>query len=119
VPTTLDAGVVLLKEHDTAAVWADFSLSRLLSYYSHDTLPIAEYGGYAGFIQRQQQVETALDPSWVFVAGDPNIAKFLKACATKSITYTMYSGGGLDLYTGLTGSLEPGDVFTGVDAQTT
>jgi 4-amino-4-deoxy-L-arabinose transferase-like glycosyltransferase len=119
VPTTLDAGVALLKEHDTTAVWADFSLSRLLSYYSHDTLPIAEYGGYAGFIQRQQQVETALDPSWVFVAGDPNIATFLKACATKSIKYTMYSGGGLDLYTGLSGSLEPGDVFTGVDAQTT
>jgi 4-amino-4-deoxy-L-arabinose transferase-like glycosyltransferase len=118
VPANLDSGVALLKAHDTTAVWADFSLSRLLSYFSHDTLPIGEYGGYAGFINRQQQVETALDPSWVFVAGDPNIAKFRNACAAKSITYTMYAAGGLDLYAGLTGTLEPGDVFTGADAQT-
>jgi hypothetical protein len=117
IPTDLGPGAALLQQHATP-VWADYSLSRLLSYYSHDTLTIGEYGGYVGFIKRQQQVETALDPSWVFVAGDPDIAKFLKACAAKSIKYTLYSGGGLDLYAGLTGLLEPADAFTGSEAQT-
>jgi 4-amino-4-deoxy-L-arabinose transferase-like glycosyltransferase len=118
VPTELAPGIALLQQHHATAIWADFSLARLLSYFSHDTLPVAEYGGYGGFIKRQQEVETALDPSWVFVAGDPNIAKFLSACAAHSIKYTMSSGGGLALYTGLTGPLEPGDVFTGSEAQT-
>jgi len=118
VPPDLAPGIALLKEHDSTALWADFSLSRLLAYFSHDTLPIAEYGGYEGFIKQQQQVETALDPSWVFVAGDPNIAWFLAACSRKSITYTTYSGGGLVLYTALSGPLEPADVFIGRAAQT-
>jgi hypothetical protein len=117
LPNELAPGVALLRQHP-APVWAGYALSRLLSYYSHDTLAIGEYGGDVGFIKRQQQVETALDPSWVFVAGDPDIARFLKACTAKSIRYTLYSGGGLDLYAGLSGSLEPGDVFTGPEAQT-
>jgi 4-amino-4-deoxy-L-arabinose transferase-like glycosyltransferase len=118
IPTNLGPGIALIHLHHPAAIWADYSLSPLLSYFSHDTLPIAEYGGASGFIGRQQQVETALAPSWVFVAGDPGIAAFRKACAARSIKYTTSSGGGLDLYTGLTGPLEPGDVFTGSEAQT-
>jgi hypothetical protein len=118
IPTNLDPGIALIRQHHTGPLWADYSLSRLLSYYSDDTLAVGEYGGYLGFISRQQQVETALDPSWVFVAGDPNIAAFVKACAAKSIKYTLISGGGLEVYTGLSGSLEPGDVFTGSEAQT-
>jgi hypothetical protein len=99
-------------------MWADYSLSRLLSYSSDDTLAIGEYGGSSGFIGRQQQVETALDPSWIFVAGDPDIAAFTKACGARSIRYTMFSGGGLDLFTGLTAPLEPGDVLIGAEAET-
>jgi hypothetical protein len=118
IPSNLAPGLAMLRQHHPGAMWADYSLSRLLSYYSTDTLPIGEYGGDAGFIIRQQQAETALDPSWVFVAGDSDIATFVKACAAKSIDYTMFSGGGLDLYTGLTGPLEPGDVFTGAQSQT-
>jgi 4-amino-4-deoxy-L-arabinose transferase-like glycosyltransferase len=118
VPTDLAPGIALLKAHDGTAVWADFSLSRLLAYFSDDTLPIAEYGGDEGFIKQQQEVETALDPSWVFVAGDPNIVRFLAACSRKSIRYTTYSGGGLELYTSLSAPLEPADVFIGSAAQT-
>lgn len=118
IPSNLAPGLALLRQHHPGAMWADYSLSRLLSYSSDNTLAIGEYGGVSGFIARQQQAETALDPSWVFVAGDPAIATFTKACTTKSITYRMYSGGGLDLFTGLTGPLEPGDVFTGAEAQT-
>jgi 4-amino-4-deoxy-L-arabinose transferase-like glycosyltransferase len=118
IPSSLAPGLALIQQHHPGAMWADYSLSRLLSYYSGDTLAIGEYGGYSGFINRQQQAETALDPSWVFVAGDPNIAAFVKTCAAKSIRYTEYSRGGLDLYTALTGPLEPGDVFTGAEAQT-
>lgn len=118
IPTNLAPGLAMLERHHPTALWADFSLSRLLSYYSHDTLAIGEYGGDAGFIKRQQEVETALDPSWVFVAGDPKITMFLKGCAAKSISYTSYSGGGLDLYTDLGETLEPGDVFTGPEART-
>jgi 4-amino-4-deoxy-L-arabinose transferase-like glycosyltransferase len=118
IPTDLAPALALLEQHHATVLWADFSLSRLLSFYSHDTLAIGEYGGYAGFIHRQQEAETAPDPGWVFVAGDPDMAHFLKACAARSITYTEYSGGGVDLYTGLTGTLEPGDVFTGTEAQT-
>jgi 4-amino-4-deoxy-L-arabinose transferase-like glycosyltransferase len=118
IPPNLAAGLAMLRQHHPGAMWADYSLSRLLSYESDDSLAIGEYGGYSGFIVRQQQAETALDPSWVFVAGDPDIATFIKACAARSIDYTMFSGGGLDLYTGLTGPLEPGDVFTGAQAQT-
>ena len=92
IPTNLAPGLALLRQHHPGAMWADYSLSRLLSYYSDDSLAIGEYGGDAGFIGRQQQAETALDPSWVFVAGDPNIAAFTKACAAKSIQYTMYHG---------------------------
>ena len=118
IPTDLAPAIALLQAHHATVLWADFSLSRLLSYYSHDTLAIGEYGGYAGFIHRQQQAETALNPSWIFVAGDPDIAPFLKACAARSIKYTEYLGGGVDLYSGLTGTLEPSDVFTGSEAQT-
>lgn len=118
IPSNLAPGLALLRQRDPGAMWADYSLSRLLTYYSKDTVAIGEYGGFSGFIARQQQAETALDPSWVFVAGDPAIATFTKACAARSIEYTMYSGGGLDLFTGLTGPLEPGDVFTGAEAQT-
>ena len=117
-PVESRPGLALLRQRDPGAMWADYSLSRLLTYYSKDTVAIGEYGGFSGFIARQQQAETALDPSWVFVAGDPAIATFTKACAARSIEYTMYSGGGLDLFTGLTGPLEPGDVFTGAEAQT-
>jgi hypothetical protein len=118
IPTNLAPGLALLRQHHPVAMWADYSLSRLLSYSSNNTLAIGEYGGASGFIRRQQQAETAPDPSWVFVAGDPNIAAFTKACAAKSIEYTMYAGGGLDLYTALTGPLEPSDVFTDAEAQT-
>jgi hypothetical protein len=118
IPTDLAPGIALLRDHNATATWADYSLARLLSYFSDDTLVVAEYGGYAGFIHRQQQVETALDPSWVFVAGDPNIARFREACTANSITYTMSSGGGLDLFTGLSSPLEPGDVFSGSEGQT-
>jgi hypothetical protein len=118
IPTDLAPAIALVERHHATVLWADYSLSRLLSYYSHDTLAVGEYGGYAGFIHPQQEAETALDPAWVFVAGDPDIARFLKACAARFITYTEYSGGGVDLYAGLTGTLEPGDVFTGAAAQT-
>jgi 4-amino-4-deoxy-L-arabinose transferase-like glycosyltransferase len=118
IPVNLAPGLTLLRDHHPGAVWADYSLSRMLSYYSDDTLAIGEYGGYSGFTNRQQQAETALDPSWVFVAGDPDIAAFTKTCAAKSIQFTMFSGGGLELFTGLTAPLEPGDVFTGAEAQT-
>jgi 4-amino-4-deoxy-L-arabinose transferase-like glycosyltransferase len=118
IPVNLAPGLVLVRDHHPGPLWADYSLSRLLSYYSDDSLAIGEYGGYSGFIARQQQAETALDPSWVFVAGDPNIAAFTKACAAKSIEYTTFTGGGLELFTGLTAPLEPGDVFTGSEAQT-
>jgi 4-amino-4-deoxy-L-arabinose transferase-like glycosyltransferase len=118
IPANLAAGLALIRQHRPGPLWADYSLSRLLSYYSDDSLAIGEYGGYSGFIDRQQQAETALDPSWVFVAGDPNIAAFTKACAAKSIEYTTFTGGGLELFTGLTAPLEPGDVFTGSEAQT-
>jgi hypothetical protein len=118
IPADLGPGLALLEHHHGAALWADVSLSRLLSYYSHDTLAIGEYGGGAGFLTRQQQVETALDPSWVFVAGDPAIAAFLRACATRSITYARSSAGGLVLYTDMTGSVEPSDVFSDAEART-
>jgi hypothetical protein len=118
IPTDLGPGVALLQHHHPPAVWAEFSLSRLLSYFSNDTLPIGEYGGYGGFLARQQEVETALDPSWVFLEGDPHITSFLNACRSRSISYAVYRGGGLVLYTDLDGSLEPGDVFTGAEART-
>jgi 4-amino-4-deoxy-L-arabinose transferase-like glycosyltransferase len=118
IPSNLAPALALIRQHDPGAMWADYSLARLLSYYSDDTLAIGAYGGDAGFINRQQQAETALDPSWVFVAGDPDIAAFVKVCTARSIEYTVSSRGGLDLYTGLTAPLEPGDVFTGVEAQT-
>jgi hypothetical protein len=118
IPANLGPGVSLLEQHHPAAIWSEYSLSRLLSYDSGDTLPIAEYGGTVGFLARQQQVETALDPSWVFVIGDPHIADFLAACRTHSIAYTAVTGGGLVLYTDLTGPLEPIDVFSGAEART-
>ena len=118
IPANLAPGIALIRQHRPGPLWADYSLSRLLSYYSDDSLAIGEYGGYSGFIDRQQQAETALDPSWVFVAGDPNIATFTKVCAARSIEYATFTGGGLELFTGLTAPLEPGDVFTGSEAQT-
>ncbi len=118
IPGNLSAGVTMLEQHHPGAIWADYALSRLLSFTSGDHLPIGEYGGDVGFVARQQQVETALDPSWVFVAGDPEVASFLRACQSRSITYTEYTSGGLVLYTDLTGTLEPGDVFSGVEPQT-
>jgi 4-amino-4-deoxy-L-arabinose transferase-like glycosyltransferase len=118
IPTNLGPGVSFLEQHHPAAIWAEYSLSRLLSFDSGDTLPIAEYGGTVGFLERQQQVETALDPSWVFVAGDPHIADFLAACRTRSIAYTVSTGGGLVLYSNLSGPLEPVDVFSGAEART-
>ena len=62
--------------------------------------PSASTEATSGFIGRQQQVETALDPSWVFVAGDPNIATFTKACAARSIEYTMSRAEGWSCITG-------------------
>jgi 4-amino-4-deoxy-L-arabinose transferase-like glycosyltransferase len=118
IPANLGPGVALLEEHRPAAIWAEYSLSRLLSYDSGDTLPIAEYGGTVGFLARQQQVETALDPAWVFVTGDPHIASFLAACRAHSIAYTVATGGGLVLYSNLSGPLEPIDVFSGTEAST-
>jgi len=118
IPADLGPGVVFLERHHPAAVWAEYSLSRLLSFRSGDTLPIAEYGGTVGFLARQQQVETALDPSWVFVAGDPHIANFLAACRSHAIAYTVATGGGLVLYTNLSAPLEPVDVFSGAEART-
>jgi 4-amino-4-deoxy-L-arabinose transferase-like glycosyltransferase len=118
IPASLAPGLALIGRRHPGAMWADYSLSRLLSYSSDDTLAIGEYGGSSGFIGRQQQVETALDPSWIFVAGDPDIAAFTKACGARSIRYTMFSGGGLDLFTGLTAPLEPGDVLIGAEAET-
>jgi 4-amino-4-deoxy-L-arabinose transferase-like glycosyltransferase len=118
IPGNLSAGIAMLEQHHPGAIWAEYSLSRLLSFASRDTLPIGEYGGDVGFLARQQQVETALDPSWVFVAGDPRIATFLQACGTNDISYATATGGGLVLYTDLTGSLEPGDVFSGGEGRT-
>ncbi|HEY6469248.1 MAG TPA: glycosyltransferase family 39 protein [Candidatus Dormibacteraeota bacterium] len=118
IPVNLGPGVTLLEQHHPAAIWAEYSLSRLLSYDSGDTLPIAEYGGTVGFLARQQQVETALDPAWVFVSGDPHIAAFLAACRTHSIAYSVATGGGLVLYSNLSGPLEPIDVFSGTEART-
>jgi len=118
IPTNLGPGVSFLEQHHPSAIWAEYSLSRLLSFDSGDTLAIAEYGGPVGFLSREQQVETALDPSWVFVAGDPRIASFLAACRTHGVTYTEATGGGLVLYTNLSGPLEPVDVFSGVEART-
>jgi 4-amino-4-deoxy-L-arabinose transferase-like glycosyltransferase len=118
IPGDLGPAISMIEQWHPGAVWAGYSLSRLLSFESHDTLPIAEYGGDVGFLQRQQQVETALDPSWVFVAGDPDIAAFLKACRSRSISFRTDIGDGLILYTNLTGSLEPGDVFSGAEATT-
>lgn len=118
IPGDLGPAISMIEQHHPGAIWAGYSLSRLLSFESHDTLPIAEYGGDVGFLQRQQQVETALDPSWVFVTGDPDIATFLKACRSRSITFRIVTGGGLILYTNLTGSLEPGNVFSGAEATT-
>jgi dolichyl-phosphate-mannose-protein mannosyltransferase len=118
IPTNLGPAVSLLEQHHPTAIWAEYSLSRLLSYDSGDTLTIGEYGGPVGFLARQQQVETALDPSWVFVTGDPHIAAFLAACRQRSITYDVATAGGLVLYSHLTGPLEPVEVFTGSEAST-
>jgi hypothetical protein len=118
IPGDLSAGISMLEQQHPGALWAGYSLSRLLSFASHDTLTIAEYGGDVGFLARQQQVETALDPSWVFVAGDPDIAIFVKACRAHSISFSTVTGDGLVLYTDLSGSIEPGDVFSGTEART-
>jgi hypothetical protein len=118
LPSDLGAGVTFLERHHPSAIWAEYSLSLLLSYDSGDTLPIGEYGGAVAFLARQQQVETALDPSWVFAQGDPRIAEFVTACRSHAITYTTATGDGLVLYSNLTVPLEPVDVFSGSEART-
>ena len=118
IPANLGPGVSLLEEHHPPAIWAEYSLSRLLSYDSGDTLAIAEYGGTVGFLARQQQVETALHPSWVFVDRRPAHRTLPRRVPDATIAYTVVDGGGLVLYTDLTGRLEPIDVFSGTSART-
>jgi 4-amino-4-deoxy-L-arabinose transferase-like glycosyltransferase len=113
VPFDLRPGLAMLRKAHPQAIWAQYWLSRPLSYLSGDTLPIGEYGGYVGFVERQQQVETALDVSWVFVRGQADIVDFEKSCRDRGITFTKVRGGGLVLYTHLSGTLEPPDVLPG------
>jgi len=89
-----------------------------LSYASGDTLAIGDYGGYVGFIERQQQVETAAKPSWAFVDGDVEAKAFERVCTGRGVKYTKRSAGGVILYTGLSATIEPRDVFTGSEAKT-
>src|SRR5439155_1566339 len=118
VPWDLGPGIAMLHARHPGAIWAQYWLSRPLSYMSGDTLPIGEYGGYVGFLQRQQQVSTALDPSWVFVAGQADIGAFERACRDRGITFVKVAGGGLVLYTRLSGTVEPPDVFAGSPGHT-
>jgi hypothetical protein len=111
VPFDLGAGIAMIHAQHVNAVWAQYWLSRPLSYFSGDTLPVGEYGGYVGFPQRQQRVESAVDPSWVFVQGQSEIPLFERACEQRGITFTKVIGGGLVLYSHLSGTLEPPDVL--------
>jgi 4-amino-4-deoxy-L-arabinose transferase-like glycosyltransferase len=111
VPADLSAGLQMIERGKPAAVWAQYWLARPLAYASNDTLAIGEYGGYVGFISRQAQVETAIKPSWVFVQGDSAADALEHLCASRHVTYDKQMGGGLVLYTNLSASIEPSDVF--------
>jgi 4-amino-4-deoxy-L-arabinose transferase-like glycosyltransferase len=118
VPSDLGAGLAMINRENPSAVWAQYWLSRPLSYYSGDMLVIGDYGGYVGFVQRQQHVETAATPSWAFVAGDAETAVFERVCANRNVTFNKVEGGGLVLYTHLSATVEPQDVFIGSEAKT-
>lgn len=113
VPVDLAPGIAMIRAQHPSAIWAQYWLSRPLSYFSGDTLPIAEYGGPVGFLDRQQEVETAAHPSWLFVAGQVDVAAFEKTCYDRGISYLRVTGGGLVLYTDLSATVEPPDVFPG------
>ena len=118
VPRDLSDGLAVIQRANPSALWAQYWLSRPLSFFSGDTLAIGDYGGYVGFVNRQQRVQSALAPSWVFVADDTEAGVFERACAARRITFTRIAGGGLVLYTHLSATIEPGDVFTGSEART-
>ncbi|TMB90909.1 MAG: hypothetical protein E6J45_07810 [Chloroflexi bacterium] len=118
VPFDLGPGISMIRAQHPTAVWAQFWLSHPLAYFSGDTLPIGEYGGYVGFPQRQMAVETALHPSWVFVEGQAGMAELERVCHERGITYSKITGGGLVLYTHLTGTVEPSDVIPGPAGRT-
>jgi 4-amino-4-deoxy-L-arabinose transferase-like glycosyltransferase len=111
IPSDLGPGLAVIQRENPNAIWAHYWLSRTLLFQSRDTLPIGEYGGYVAFPQKQAAVATAINPSWVFVQGDIGSHSFERFCADHHVTYYKLTGGGLALYTHLTVTLEPGDVF--------
>jgi 4-amino-4-deoxy-L-arabinose transferase-like glycosyltransferase len=118
IPADLHTALLIINREQPAALWAQYWLSRPLSYYSGDALAIGVYGGYVGFVGRQQRVQTAANPSWVFVSGDSEVLDFERACARQGIKFVRFAGGGLVLYTHLTGTVEPSDVFAGAESKT-
>jgi 4-amino-4-deoxy-L-arabinose transferase-like glycosyltransferase len=118
IPSDLGPGLAMINREHPGALWADYWLSRPLSYYSGDTLDIAEYGGYVAFAERQQRVQTAARPSWVFVAGDPEISDFERFCARHAVSFMKVQEGGLVLYDRVSTTIAPADVFTGKIAKT-
>jgi 4-amino-4-deoxy-L-arabinose transferase-like glycosyltransferase len=118
IPADLGPGLAMINREHPSALWAQYWLSRPLSYASGDTLAIGNYGGYVGFIERQQQVETTANPSWAFVEGDTEAAAFERVCVGRGVKYRNVSAGGIVLYTGLSATIEPGDVFSGSEAKT-
>jgi hypothetical protein len=114
VPVDGPTAAAALAAERPEAVWADYQLARTLQFYAGDRFVVGEYQGYVGFPDTQARAYAAHHPSWLFAAGDPEIAAFQAECARRGITYrTAQPAPSLVLFASLSAPLTPDDLHLG------
>jgi hypothetical protein len=97
--------VTQLEARHVTVLYADYWVARPILYLSGGRISAAVYNGPIGFPSVQATANSARDPAWLFVDGDPNIGIFETLMRTRGVTATEVSVGGYEIFDHLSAPL--------------
>jgi hypothetical protein len=104
--------VTALTARHVTALFADYWVARPILYLSGGSITAAVYNGPIAFPYVQAAAESASDPSWLFVDGDPTVGTFEALMRSRGVTATLVGVAGYELFEDLSSPLRPSDLAT-------
>jgi 4-amino-4-deoxy-L-arabinose transferase-like glycosyltransferase len=110
VPPDPGPAAAQLRSRHLEAVFADYWLARPIQYRAGGEVLVGVYAGPVGFSERQRAAERVPHPSYLFVSGDPTIARLEELMRRRGITAQRETFDGLVLYANLSAPIYPADL---------
>ena len=110
IPPDATQIVAALEADHVTVLFADYWVGRPILYFSGERIDAAVYNGPTAFPAVQSLADASAHPDWLFVDGDPTIARFQALMASRGVTATEVSLQGYELFDHLSSPLHPSDL---------